>query len=151
MRMHGRGDINQNPEGTNKEEDGWRIQMKPAHKPRGAEDPGETECEPSATVCALRTPSFLIGMMTAATAAPSERPEDKRSTGRQPSGIREPFVTCRHRGDTEKELHRLQRRKFVKPKVTCEQRDLQPGGTEGGSVSVANVHLLKSHIQLWGV
>lgn len=125
--------------------------MKPACKPRGAEDPGETECEPSATVCAPHTPSFLIGMMTTATAAPSERPEDKRSTSRQPSGIRVPFVTCRLRGDTEKEFHRLQKRKFVNPKVTYEQRDLQPGGTEGSLDSVANVHLLKSHIQLWGV
>lgn len=71
-----------------------------------------------AAVCALHTPSFLIRVMATATAAPSERPEDKCSPSRQPSEISEPFVLCRLRGDTEKELHRLQQRKFVKPKVT---------------------------------
>lgn len=71
-----------------------------------------------AAVCALHTPSFPIRVMTTATAAPSEQPENKRSTSRQPSEKSKPFVLCRLRGDTEKELHRLQQRKLVKPKVT---------------------------------
>lgn len=105
----------------------WRIQMKPAYKPRGAEDPDETEHEPPSTsvLCTLR--ASWSGWLTVATATPSERPEDKRSASCQPSGIREPFVMCRPRGDTEKELHRLQQRKFVKPRVTY------PSWTKGTS------------------